>query len=137
LHQLNRLQISSLLQIIGLFFDPKVSRLCIFMPKMVSLYSLIHESDRKLKSEKKKKLAVAIIRALKEIHDRPKDVSDSQQAFYSHQHLSSHNIMLKSEEDVSEVFIADMGSHPLRKYASFFMGYNQANAWSPPEILNV
>ena len=43
--------------------------------------------------------------------------------------------MLRDEKDVDSVLIADMGSHGLRKYASFFMGYNQTNVWSPPEVL--
>ena len=84
LHHLSRLSISCLLPILGLYFDPKLSRLCIFMPKVISLYSYLHDTSRQLTSETKKKLALAIARALKEIHDRPKDVSDSQQSFYSH-----------------------------------------------------
>jgi hypothetical protein len=124
LHHLSRLKITCLLPILGLYFDPKVSRLCIFMPKMISLYSYLHEGSRNPTAETKKKLALAIARAMKEIHDYPKDVSDSQQSFYSHQHLSPHNIMLRDETNVDSVLIADMGSHGLRKYASFFMGYN-------------
>ena len=91
-------------------------------------------------------MAVAIARAMKNIHDKQKDHRvDNEQNYYSHRHLSSYNIViagltnnngiLKSKNFESmRVLIADMNSEVLKKYAKLFMNYQNYNAWSPPEL---
>ncbi|TNV73804.1 hypothetical protein FGO68_gene3892 [Halteria grandinella] len=127
----------AILPILGIYQDPKSFTLNIFMPQMISLYQFISQGKHHLTATLKKDIALGIANALREIHQKPRDIMrDSQQGYYSHTHLSSHNVLL-DVQDLSnlQVLLADMESENLRKYAKLFMQYNFINAWSPPELM--
>ena len=109
-----------LLEIMGYYISPS-NELHLFMPKLVSLYQLLH-SGVKLLPHEKIKIASKVAEGMSFLHRMGK----------AHTHLSSHNILINVD---MEVKIADYDLFMVKKFASVFLRLNLKNAWSSPEIL--
>ena len=93
---------------LGFHYDPRVFTLNLFLPMETSLYHIIHESGEHLSPGQKKDLAIALVKALKQVHDRPRE---REHGFLSHQHLSSHNVMVAGYPGRElRLYLADMES---------------------------
>lgn len=87
-----------------------------------SLYSHLHEQQRKLSAAEK----VQIL----------KDVACGLHSFHAHGrchgHLNSHNVLLDSS---CRAWVSDWGFTQLKKFAGVATGYCNKTAWSSPEVL--
>jgi serine/threonine protein kinase len=75
-----------LLPIEGIYFNEEEKRITFYMPQKLSLFDLLHESDRPISSEEKKTIATSIAKAMKKLHKF--------NAATAHTHLTSKNVLL-------------------------------------------
>jgi len=105
----------------------------IFMPKLQSLFSILHEDNeekKKLTDFEKITIALELAKGFEQLHFGVNPP-------IAHGHLTSRNIFVERDSEIGiRVMIGDLLLQSFLNYASTFMGYKPASSWSSFEVLS-
>lgn len=90
------------------------------MPQKLSLFDLLHESDRPISAEEKKTIATNIAKAMKKLHKLNNAPA--------HTHLTSKNVLL--DQNNLKVYISDYGMKKLKNAIK----YDNMTQWTAVEM---